>query len=81
MNHERNAQAALPTARQIGTAIRTRRILKGLSQEQLGFSSDTHRTYIGALERGQKAITVEKLVKLAIALECTAWEILKDCGL
>ncbi len=74
-------QTESPTARQIGAAIRNRRSKLGLSQEQLGFACETHRTYIGALERGQKAVTVDKLVKLADALGCSASEILKDCGL
>jgi len=73
--------AVSPTAALIGAAIRNRRIELGISQEQLGFSCETHRTYIGALERGTKAVTVDKLVKLADALGCSASEILKDCGL
>lgn len=78
---EPNHRDVSPTARQIGGAIRDRRIACGLSQEALGFAAETHRTYIGALERGQKGITVDKLVLVANALGCSASDLLKDCGL
>lgn len=65
----------------IGEQIRLRRLDRGWSQEELGFASCTHRTYIGALERGEKAITVEKLAQLANAMGCKASAILASAGL
>lgn len=81
MAPQREKGPASPTAHQIGIAIRTRREKVGWSQEQLGFAANTHRTYIGEIERGKKAITVDKLVQLANALNCSASQILKDSGL
>lgn len=81
MSSARKAKKSITPAVELGAAIRSRRLAAGLSQEDLGFEADTHRTYIGAIERGEKAITVEKLVVLAVALDCSASQILKDCGL
>lgn len=39
-----------------------------LSQEQLSFQTDLHRTYISQLERGVKSVTVKTLLKITTAL-------------
>lgn len=52
-----------------GNRIRQLRMEQGLSQEQLGFLSGLDRTYIGGIERGERNITILKIVKLAEALK------------
>ena len=52
-----------------GNKVREFRRLKGLSQEELSFRADLHRTYIGMIERGEKNITLINIEKLAMALE------------
>lgn len=52
----------------LGEAIRARRLANGWSQEELSFESGLHRTYIGAVERGEKNLTVKNLVRIAGAL-------------
>lgn len=52
----------------IGLAVRTRRLECGWSQEDLSFEAGLHRTYIGAIERGEKNVTVKNLIKVAEAL-------------
>jgi transcriptional regulator with XRE-family HTH domain len=42
---------------------------KGLSQEKLAEKSNLHRTYIGAVERAEKNLTIKSLSKIANALE------------
>jgi transcriptional regulator with XRE-family HTH domain len=42
---------------------------KRISQEELGFRADLHRTYIGQIERAEGNITLKNLVKIAIGLE------------
>jgi len=48
--------------------IRKRRKQLRLSQERLAALCNLHRTYIGAIERGEKRITVVTLGKIARAL-------------
>ena len=51
-----------------GEELRKLREEKGLSQEQLGFESDYHRTYISQLERGQKSTSLKAVFRIASAL-------------
>ena len=51
-----------------GASLRELRESLGLSQEQLGFDSEVHRTYISEIERGLKNPSIETLQKLAEAL-------------
>lgn len=53
----------------LGNRIRRRRMELGLSQERLGEEAGLHRTYIGAVERGEKNLTVLTLSKIARALK------------
>lgn len=52
-----------------GVKVREIRKEKGLSQEQLSFKADLHRTYIGMIERAEKNITLVNIEKIANALE------------
>ena len=61
--------SAKSLAQRIGVRVRTKRIELGLSQEQLANLSGMHRTYLGAIERGEKNITVALLARIADALE------------
>lgn len=53
----------------------------GWSQEDLGFESGLHRTYIGVIERGEKSISVGSLVHLAETLNVKASDLLREAGL
>jgi transcriptional regulator with XRE-family HTH domain len=52
-----------------GNNVRERRKEKGLSQEELSFKADLHRTYIGMIERAEKNITLTNIEKIAKALD------------
>ena len=54
--------------------IRELRKEKSISQEQLWFKSKLHRTYLSAIERGLKNVSVENIEKIALAL----WVEIKD---
>jgi len=60
-----------------GENVREKRKEKGLSQEQLSFKADLHRTYIGMIERAEKNITLSNIEKIAKALEVEIIELLK----
>jgi len=53
----------------IANVLRKLREKKGLSQEELSFRSELHRTYISQLERGLKSVTVKTLVRITDVLE------------
>lgn len=54
---------------QFGERVREVRKDKGLSQEELSFKANLHRTYIGMIERAEKNITLVNMEKIANALE------------
>lgn len=51
-----------------GEKVRNLRKERGLSQEELSFRSELHRTYIGMIERAEKNITLINIEKIAKAL-------------
>jgi len=61
----------------IAENVRQLRLKRCWSQEELADRCSLHRTYIGAIERGERNITVRTLFKIAEALECDALELLK----
>ena len=52
-----------------GTKVRERRLLLGLSQEELASRAGVHRTYVGMVERAEKNLTLRNIERLATALE------------
>lgn len=60
-----------------GDNVRKIRKEKNLSQEQLSFKADLHRTYIGMIERAEKNVTLINIEKIAKALEVEITELLK----
>ena len=61
----------------IAKILKKTRENKGISQEQLAFKADLHRTYISQLERGLKSITVKTLFKITESLEIEIDEFIK----
>lgn len=55
----------------LGMRIKARREKLGLSQNELGELSGTHRTYVNQLENGRKNVTVGTLARIASALRTT----------
>jgi transcriptional regulator with XRE-family HTH domain len=59
----------------IGDRIRDLRKKMGLSQEELGWKAKLHYTYVGAVERGEKNVSVITLSKIAKGLGTSVNEI------
>ncbi len=55
--------------RQFGERVRELRSERGLSQEQLAHAAGVHRTYMGAVERGEQNISLTNMHELADALD------------
>lgn len=64
--------------KKIGERIQYLRKEKKYSQEALAEKSNLHRTYIGAVERGEKNLTVKNLEKITIALDLSLHEFFCD---
>jgi len=52
-----------------GEKVRSLRKERNLSQEELSFKAELHRTYIGMIERAEKNITLINIEKIAKALD------------
>jgi transcriptional regulator with XRE-family HTH domain len=61
-----------------GKNVRKHRREKGLSQEELAFKANLHRTYIGMIERAEKNITLINIEKIANALEVNIKELFDE---
>ncbi len=60
----------------LGANVKRLRQAKGLSQEELAFEADMHRTYVSGIERGRRNPTVTVLERLAQALGATSSELI-----
>lgn len=59
---------------QVGKRIKELRNKLGISQEELGFRSGVHRTYIASLEVGKRNVSIATLEKIVIVLEVSLSE-------
>ena len=59
--------------RTVGANMRHRRAALGLSQEDFADLLGVHRTYLGAIERGERNLTLQSLERLA---ECLGIDVL-----
>ncbi|WP_344200168.1 helix-turn-helix transcriptional regulator [Aeromicrobium alkaliterrae] len=60
----------------MGERIRARRKQQGVSQEDLAHAAGLDRSYVGAVERGERNLGIDNLHRLAEALRCEARELL-----
>jgi transcriptional regulator with XRE-family HTH domain len=63
--------------KQLGINVRRLRKGRDLSQEELAFEAELHRTYISGVERGIRNPTVTVVAKIAGALNVTPDQLLR----
>ena len=65
---------------QVGNRIKQLRNNLGISQEELGFRSGVHRTYIASLEVGKRNVSIVTLEKIVKALNVSMSDFFKFWG-
>jgi transcriptional regulator with XRE-family HTH domain len=77
----KTSTAAKAALKELGEAIRAERKIHGLSQENLAELADVHMTYVGKVERGEKNVSFENLMRFAAALGMPLSELIRRAGL
>ena len=61
-----------------GLRVRYFRKLLKLSQEELANKAELHRTYVGAVERGERNISLLNILRLADTLQVTVKDLFDE---
>ena len=75
------ADRATKLLRSFGEAIRAERLAKGLTQEKLAEKADLSLNFIGNLERGEQAASLDSIVRVAEAMKMKPSELLASAGM
>lgn len=73
----KRSEAEKEILRKFGNNVRAYRHKLEIAQDELAFRSGIHRTYIGAVERGEYNITLLNICRLAAHLNCKTTDLLK----
>ncbi len=60
----------------LGLKIKEIRQKRRMSQEELSFESELHRTYISDIERGNRNVSIKNIEKIARALKVSIKELM-----
>jgi len=61
----------------LATNMRRLRAARGLSQEALAHASGLNRTYLSAVERAERNVSIDNIGRIAKGLRVEAWTLLK----
>lgn len=75
---DRTGEAEIKQA--FGARMRELRKARGLSQEELAFRCSLDRSYLGAIERGEKNVSLINIHRIAGALGVKAGELLGNAS-
>lgn len=64
----------------VAVNVRSLRKSRGLSQEAFADLCGLHRTYVGAIERAERNVSLDNLFRLAAALGIEPWQLLRNAG-
>jgi len=56
--------------KKFGSRLKEIRLAKNISQEELSYRAELHRTYISSVELGKRNVSLVNIEKLAKALDC-----------
>ncbi len=75
---EKTTNESLALQARFGAAIKSHRLRLGVTQEELAWRADLHRSYLADIERGGRNVTLRSIVNLARALQITLRELLSQ---
>lgn len=58
--------------------MRRLRAERGLSQEALAYEAGMNRTYLSAVERSERNVSIDNIARIAKGLEVEPWTLLRD---
>ena len=58
--------------------MRRLRAERGLTQDGLAFACGINRTYLGAVERSERNVSIDNIARIAEGLGVEAWQLLHD---
>jgi transcriptional regulator with XRE-family HTH domain len=61
-----------------GQQLKTLRVGRGLSQEQLGLIAGLDRTYISGIERGVRNVSLINIFRIANALDISPYDLFRS---
>jgi transcriptional regulator with XRE-family HTH domain len=70
----------MPLQKRLGRTVRRLRTAGDFSQESFADHIGMHRTYMGAVERGEQNISLSSLERIAKGLGLEPWELLKEAS-
>jgi transcriptional regulator with XRE-family HTH domain len=81
VSDDRSKPAVNETTRVFGERVRNRRLALGLSQEAAAVHCGIHWTQLGKVERGQRSLRLETIVKIAEGLQMDAGDLVSELPL
>ena len=58
--------------------MRRLRAARGLTQEALAYDCGINRTYLSAVERAERNVSIDNIARIAKGLHVEPWKLLKD---
>jgi transcriptional regulator with XRE-family HTH domain len=58
--------------------MRRLRAGRGLTQEALAFDCGINRTYLSAVERAERNVSIDNIARIAKGLQVEPWKLLRD---
>jgi transcriptional regulator with XRE-family HTH domain len=60
------------------TLLTENSVLRGLSQEALAHESGINRTYLSAVERAERNVSIDNIARIAKGLRVEPWTLLRE---